>query len=149
MMTMLATHGRNPGDAFKRQEANWRRAYAETGSLRERFPGIEQLVAEIAFIDSKSMGTYSAQMHWYAGAAKAFFAFPCPRTLCLDGGFTLDTVVENMIAAGQDEATGSVECAGWIDPSRSQHAHCQLRLSYRINIRYEELERVSRRRARG
>jgi hypothetical protein len=136
-MMLIRNHRQHPGDSFKRQEASWRRAYAEAFSVRDRFPGVEQIVADMTFIDVKETGHYSAQMRSFSASAKAFFAIACPRALCLEGGFNLDTVVTTMIAAQQSTAAGTLECAGWTEPSRSQHAHCLLQLSYRIHVTYD------------
>lgn len=130
------------GDSFRRQEESWRRAYAEANSLRERFPEIEQVIADMRFTDSKAMGVYSAQRRSFSASAKAFFSIPCPRALCLEGGFHLDTVVAQMIAGGLTTAEGTLECAGWIDASRTQHARCLLRLSYQIEVEYHAPEPV-------
>jgi len=138
-MILLTAHKRNPGDSFKRQEESWRRAYMQAPSLRDRFPGIQQLVAEMNFMDMSGMGRYSAQMRSFSPAAKAFFAIPCPRTLCLDGGFDLDAVIGRLIAARKTAVAGTLECAGWIGPSRSGHANCRLRLSYEIRAEYSAL----------
>jgi hypothetical protein len=138
-MILLRHRKQNPGDSFRRQDESWRRAYAGAHSLRERFPGVEQLVAEMSFVDMKELGIYSAQMRSLSPSAKAFFAVACPRTLCLEGGFDLDAVVAKMIAGGKTSATGTLQCAGWIEPSRAQHARCLLRLSYRIRVAYLDL----------
>ena len=79
-MILLSTHKRHPGDSFKRQEEAFRRAYAHAFSLKDRFPSVQQLVAEMAFIDVQDIGRYSAQLRSFSSAAKAFFTIPCPRT---------------------------------------------------------------------
>src|SRR5262245_40894343 len=134
-MILLTSHSVNGGDSFKRQQESWRHAYAQAPSLRDRFPGIEQLVAELSFIDTKRMGHYSAQMRSYSPAAKAFFAIPCPRTLCLDGGFDFDAIVEDLITSRRSAVAGTLECAGWIVPSREERANCCLQLSYAIRAK--------------
>ena len=131
-MIQLTRNKRNPGDAFKRQDESWRRAYAQAPSLGERFPGVLQLVTEISFIDARGLGRYSAQTRTLSPSAKALFALPCPRTLCLDGGFDLDAVVARLIAAGEIAAAGTLECGGRIGPGHS----CLLRLDYSILIEY-------------
>jgi hypothetical protein len=137
-MILLQHRKQAPGDAFKRQEVSWRRAYADAHSLRERFPAVEQLVAEMTFADAKALGIYSAQMRSFCPSAKAFFAIACPRTLCLEGGFDLDALIVKLIDARKTSASGTLQCAGWIEPSRSQHARCLLRLSYQIRVEYLE-----------
>ena len=61
-MILLTSHRGNGGDSFKRQQESWRLAYTRAPSLRDRFPGVEQLVAELTFIDTKGMGRYSARI---------------------------------------------------------------------------------------
>jgi hypothetical protein len=140
---MILLRNRNispkPGDAFRRQEQSLRHAYAHAQSVRERFPGVEQIVVHMTFVDPKSMGVYSAQMRSFGASAKAFFELGCPRTLCLEGGFSLDRTVAEMVAAGQVEAAGTLQCSGWLDSSRSQHACCLLQLGYRVEVVYDQL----------
>jgi hypothetical protein len=125
------------GDSFKRQQETWRRAYAAASSLRERFPQLERLVVDMAFTDVKEMGRYSAQMRSFSASAKAFFAFACPRTLCLDGGFDLDSIVLDLLGTGDTASIGVLECRGWVDPTRPDHARCLLRMHYRLQVVYE------------
>jgi hypothetical protein len=132
-----STTNQRPGDAFRRQQETWRRAYTEAGSLRERFPAVEQVIVEMTFTDVRKMGVYSAQMRSFSSAAKAFFSIPCPRTLCLDGGFDLDSLIVALLETRRGSAAGTLECAGWVDPARSEHAHCLLQLNYRIEVHYD------------
>jgi len=135
----LSHHNPNAklGDSFKRQQEAWRRAYAEALSLRERFPQVEQLVVNMTFTDVKAMGRYSEQMRSMGASAKAFFAIACPRTLCLDGGFDLDAIVLGLLAGGETASMGTLQCCGWVDPTRAEHSRCQLQMHYRIEISYE------------
>jgi len=126
-----------PGEAFRRQQETWRRAYAEAYSLRERFPTVEQLVVDMTFTDVKQLGRYSAQMRSYSPSAKAFFAIACPRTLCLEGGFDLDAIVLDLLGAGDTMSMGTLECRGWVDPTRPAHARCVLQMHYRVQVRYD------------
>jgi hypothetical protein len=125
-----------PGESFRHQQAMWRRAYTEAYLVRDRFPHLEQLVLDVAFTDRTRIGTYSAQMHSFCAGAKAFFAVACPRTLCLDGGFDLDSVVATMLEAGATSSIGLLECAGWVKPVGSEAACCALLIHYRLQARY-------------
>jgi hypothetical protein len=129
-----------PGDSFKRQRETWRRAYAEACSLRERFPQVELVVVDMAFTDVKQMGRYSAQMRSFSASAKAFFAIAGPRTLCLDGGFDLDPIVLDLLGTGDTTTTGTLECRGWVDPTRPEHARCLLQMHYRLRVFYDAPE---------
>jgi hypothetical protein len=138
------------GDSFKRQQETWRRAYAAASNLRERFPQVERLVVDMAFTDVRQTGRYSAQMRSFSPSAKAFFAIACPRTLCLDGGFDLDSIVLDLLGSGQTASTGILECRGWVDPTRPEHARCLLRMHYRIQVVYDAPEsRLSEGRTRA
>jgi hypothetical protein len=104
--------------------------------MRERFVQVEQLVVDITFTDLKGTGHYSAQVRSLSRSAKAFFAFACPRTLCLAGGFDLDSIIRAMLDAERATAVGTLQCHGWVDPSRAEHARCLLQLHYRLQARY-------------
>jgi hypothetical protein len=137
MLLRYKDTSKKQGDSFRQQQENWRRAYAEAVSLRERFPRVEQLVLEMAFTDLQAFGTYSAQMRSFSPPAKAFFAIACPRTLCLDGGFDLDAIVRTMLARGATTSAGTLECQGRITSARPEHARCLLQLHYRFEVLYD------------
>jgi hypothetical protein len=124
-------------DAFKRQREARRRAYAEAGCLRERFPDVEQVILEITFTDRRGIGTYSSQLHTFSPSAKAFFEVACPRTLCIDGGFDLANIILGMLARDGSTSTGTLECNGWLDPAHTETAHCILQMHYRLEARYK------------
>jgi hypothetical protein len=123
-------------DSFRQQRETWRRAYAEAHSVRERFPEVEQLVLDMAFTDLKGIGRYSPQMRSFSASAKAFFAIACPRTLCLDGGFDLDSTILAMLASDRIMSIGTLECRGWVDPARPENARCLLQMRYQLQARY-------------
>ena len=133
----LRRDGRPAGDSFKQQHETWRRAYAEATQLHERFPDVEQVVLDLSFTDLSKIGTYSSQLRTISAPAKAFFAVACPRTLCLDGGFDLDDIVSAMLRAGAATSTGTLECGGWVDPSRTDHTRCRLQMQFLVQVRYE------------
>jgi hypothetical protein len=135
----------NTKDSFRRQLETWRRAYAEACTLRERFPKVEELVLDMVFVDSKEIGTYSPQMRSFSASAKAFFAIACPRTLCLEGGFDLNSIVGGALRGRAGRSVGSLECQGWIDPTHGENARCLLRLHYRVQVRFGSPPRASRR----
>ena len=105
--------------------------------MRERFPKLEHLVLDMTFTDLTGFGTYSPQKRTLSASAKAFFAFPCPRTLCLDGGFDLDSIILAMLDADRLTSTGMLRCHGWVDPRRTENARCLLQLRYRLQARYD------------
>ncbi|MCC7546288.1 MAG: hypothetical protein IT532_00835 [Burkholderiales bacterium] len=127
--------GRNT-DTFKRQSEQWRHAYAQAGTMGELFPKVEELLIASTFVDPISLGHYSPRQHIIFPAAKAFFAFACPRTLCLHGGFRLEEVVIKALKAGKVSASGTLECPGHMEPPESQPVPCSLRMDYRIDVRY-------------
>lgn len=130
-------------DSFRQQRETWRRAYADAPTVRERFPKVEQLVLDIGFVDPKHIGIYSAQMRGFSASAKAFFAIACPRTLCLDGGFDLDSVVAKMLCGRATTSIGSLECQGWICPTHADSARCRLQITYRLHVHFDAPTRVS------
>ena len=127
-------------DSFEQQRDTWRRAYAEAPSVRERFPQLERLTIDIRFCDVKRLGTYSPQMRGFGASAKAFFAFECPRTLCLQGGFDLDPIVQGLFTSNQAKSSGKLQCQGRLHSPHNDNAHCRLELHYAIHLVYEVSE---------
>jgi len=117
-----------------------RRAYAQALSVRERFPRLERLTIDMAFRDVKLLKTYSPQMRSFGAAAKAFFAFGCPRTLCLQGGFDLDPIIQRLFESDRAKSSGTLQCQGWLHASRSDNTRCRLELNYAVQLAYEDSE---------
>jgi len=137
-MMLGAYDGRNgkPVDAFRRQHEAWRRSYASASRVDERFPNVELLVIDLVFTDARRIGRYSPQMRSFSGSAKGFFAIACPRTLCLDGGFDLDPILLAMLGTEGTMLRGTLECRGWVDPTRAENTRCLLRMHYRLGAHY-------------
>ncbi len=145
----MSKESRPQEGSFEQQRETWRRAYAEAPSVRERFPKLERLTIDMTFCDVKRLGTYSPQMRGFGASAKAFFAFGCPRTLCLQGGFDLDPIIQSLFETHQAKSSGTLQCQGWLRQSHNDNTHCRLELRYSIHLQYEvsESTRVSRPRA--
>ena|SRR5690348_14791161 len=141
--------GQQQNDSFAQQRETWRRAYAEARTVRERFPRIECLTVDMVFCDSKRIGTYSPQMRILGASARAFFWFACPRTLCLHGGFDLDSIIQGSFKTERVDATGILRCEGWLHPVHSENSRCGLELHYSVCLSYEVLKPTEpKRRAR-
>lgn len=125
-------------DSFKRQAETWRQAYAQSTVLRESFPQVESVVIDCTFVDPISMGTYSHRAQSFYPGAKAFFAFPCPRTLCLHGGFSLEDTVTKVLASGKTRAHGAVVCNGQMQAVDAQPVPCALQMNFTVDVRYVE-----------
>ena len=133
----MSSNNKKQGDSFGQQHDEWLRAYTLAPRLRERFPNVEQLVIELTFADTTGTGKYSGQMHSFGSAAKAFFAFACPRTLCLHGGFDLDAIVLLLFNKHRGNSTGILKCHGWLHPDHSNNAQCPVQMSYRLEALYQ------------
>jgi hypothetical protein len=143
----MAVENKKQENSFRQQRERWLRAYAEAQSMRERLPQVEELVLSITFTDARGMGRYSPQMRSLSAGAKAFLAIPCPRTLCLDGGFDFDSIILGMLGAHQTALAGTLTCHGWVDPGRAENARCHLEVRYEFQARYDPSQ-VSRSRRR-
>jgi len=137
-------------DSFAEQRETWRRGYAEACAVRERFPSLEHLRVDMVFHDAKRMGTYSPQMRMVGPSARAFFFFACPRTLCLNGGFDLDSIIQASFTMTRVDITGILRCEGRLQPVHSEASRCDLELHYSVHLLYQVLEPTEpKRRARA
>lgn len=123
--------------AYKQQRENRWRAYSHTPCLREKLPGVEQLVVRLTFTDPKSATRHSPQTHTYLPAARAFFAVPCPSSMCLHGGFDLSDAIARMLAKGAAQVTGTATCPGWRGPNRSEADRCLIEMRYTLDVSYK------------
>ena len=125
-----------PDGKYRRQRDDWRQAYHEATSIRERFPKVEELVVRVTFTDTRSFGMYSALMHSFSPSAKAFLAVACPRTLCLDGGFDLDAIIVKLLRSARQVATGTLDCVGHVQRRPPEDGKCLLHMRYDVHVRY-------------
>ncbi|HZP85740.1 MAG TPA: hypothetical protein VFB54_02905 [Burkholderiales bacterium] len=107
--------------------------------LKDRYPQIEQLIVEMQFIDPLALGTYSPTLHSFGPPAKAFLGVPCPRTLCLEGGFEIEPIVLRLLRSGGTCASGTIVCCGTIKQLEIGPTQCQLQMNYRVEVRYERV----------
>jgi len=133
----MSRDSKKQDNSFGQQREEWRRAYAAALSVRERFPRVEQLVLDMAFSDPKAIGRYSAQMRSFSAPAKAFFAFACPRTLCVHGGFDLDPLIVTLLNSHRTSVSGILKCHGWVHPEHTESARCLLQMHYQLQAVYE------------
>lgn len=122
--------------AYRQQQDSRRRAYLGARSLRDELPRIERLVLQMTFVDPRGAAQHSPQMHTFSPGAKAFFAVPCPCSLCLDGGFDLRPAVARMLAEGAEDSTGRMTCPGWQSPGRGEKDRCRIEMRYRLSACY-------------
>ena len=122
--------------AYRQQQDSRRRAYMSARSLHEELPRIERLVLQMSFSDPRGTAKHSPQMHTFSPGAKAFFAVPCPCSLCLDGGFDLGQAVARVLAAGAEASTGRLICQGWQGPQRTDKDRCGIEMRYRLSACY-------------
>ncbi len=123
-------------DSFKRQHEMWRQAYAHSLNLGVLYPHVEEVLVDLTFEDPNKLGTYSARRYSFYPSAKAFFGIPCPRTLCLEGGFRLEDVVTRLLKSRRKRLSGKIECTGHLEPIDSQPVPCGLHMAYEIEVRY-------------
>lgn len=134
----MPKENRDRDNSFEQQRELLRRGYAGAQSVRERFPSLESLSIDMLFIDPAGLEKYSPQKRVFSAGAKAFFAFPCPRTLCLHGGFDLDPIIRTLHGGDGATLSGILQCNGTVQPLREQAARCLLRLEYTIQVQYEK-----------
>jgi hypothetical protein len=124
------------GDSFKRQEESWRRAYAVAGSLRERFPQIDQVVVDMVFEDVKK----AARTHTDAqllGFRKGLFAFPCCPGRFVSMAATTSIPDRRAACGGRYQRHGDHGAPSALGATRSEDTRCLLRMHYRIQIHYK------------
>ena len=140
----MATQNWEPGmterhlDRYRQEQADRRRAYLDTRTLREEFPRIERLILQLTFVDPSGMSSYSPQLHTFAPAATAFFDIPCPSSVCMGGGFALGSVVWNLSTRAGQEVTGRLECQGRDSTDERDPHYCLVGLNYRLTVSYAE-----------
>ncbi len=64
--------------------------------------------------------------------ARALFKFKCKNVDCVDGGFDLQTVVDEMVHQGKPEIAGRRVCQGWESAALVNQRRCLYELNFKI-----------------
>lgn len=105
---------------------------AQAPPLRDAFPQVGQLRAELTFSDPRAQSP-SPQVHTLYPAAPAFFRFPCPCADC-DGDFDLTAAVKSLLNGAttrQRAVSGQVVCDGARFRGPADTA-CSMQLAFRL-----------------
>jgi len=67
----------------------------------------------------------------------AFFMFKCPYYECIDGGYDLSSIIQDMVRKSDKSRNGMEICGGWQDEERINKYHCLRNMKYHIDIKYK------------
>lgn len=113
-----------------------RRDRTAAQALSSAFPSVQRLRFDMQF-EGTAADTPTPQSHVLYPPARAFFAFPCPRTNC-DGQFDLTAAVNTALTDRSPGAEGILQCSGARIVDRASRQPCLLCLQYRITATYTQ-----------
>ncbi len=98
--------------------------------ILNKYPAVDsiQIVHPLGYDSEKSL---------FAEEDKAYFKFHCLNRECIDGGFDLAPVIDDMVQKRQDKDSTKVRCWGWQDKERINKFHCLIEQDYSIAINYK------------
>jgi hypothetical protein len=108
------------------------------GYVKDRFPDITSIQIRRTFVDFDTDKHFTKEPEiWNIPLTMhALFQVECPMYECVDGGFDLTGIVEEMIKNKVVHQDGSVTCPGWQDQERIGQHRCMTKLLYEIDIQY-------------
>jgi len=123
-------------DPYELQRQRRADCYRTSAPIAERFPSVQSLMITATFKEPDWGQDPPPRVLDYNDGSKAHFEIECPHRECLDGGFDLSSLVNDMIQKHQSKAVGKVVCQGWQDRERMNKHRCFSELSYSIEVLY-------------
>jgi hypothetical protein len=108
------------------------------GYVKDRFPNVKTIKIKKVFVDFDDNREFTKEpVVWNIPLDRhAIFDIECPMWECVDGGFDLTDVINNMVKDHKTTEEGVQRCEGWQDPERVGQHHCYTKLEYKIDIEY-------------
>jgi len=104
------------------------------GLVSDRFPDISGIVISMKYYRELSNQVLMVRTVNFFPTSYAFFNMECMTKGCVNGGFDLSPVIDNMIKNHKKSEKGKMVCNGENDKLASNHAS----VSYEIKIEYNK-----------
>jgi hypothetical protein len=125
-------------DPSERQRELRDRHHRNAQLLEAEHPAVEEIRVDLEFTDPSGFRQPLRQpTRLFTSRERAFFEFECPDRECISGGFNLSSTVRDAVNSRLPDATGQVDCQGWLDRERIRKHRCFLRCKFQINITYK------------
>lgn len=123
---------RKPHVIASQQRDERHQSYLAAPVLAEKYPGIREVGVEMRFTDPEGRLTPSPQRRTYLADMRAYFDFLCPLKDCEDGGFALNTAIQQSLSKSGAGRTGKLSCQGRRSRGSEKGRACELELEYKV-----------------
>lgn len=103
------------------------------GLVSEHYPQVSGMVIHMTYYQKASNPVLMLRTVNFFPTSYAYFHMACMIKGCVDGGFDLTSIVDNLIRNHKRSAKGKMVCSGEGDSLSPDHAH----ISYEIRIHYK------------
>jgi len=104
------------------------------GLVSERFPDVSGMVIYMTYYREVTSQVLMLRTVNFYPSSYAFFNMECMTKGCINGGFDLSPVIDNMIKNHKKSEKGKMVCNGENDKLAPHHAS----VSYKISIKYNK-----------
>jgi hypothetical protein len=109
--------------------------------IRDAYPGVRSLTISLTSASPDRDFITLNQSRRFGPEARAWFAFKCKNSDCQHGGFSLNRVIDEMIAAKVGHYSSREVCDGTENTHGARGVHgrlCMYELNYDIHVEYRE-----------
>lgn len=151
----MEQEGRNKASKLSRK-TNY--LFSNKVSFTEAFPEIENIFIEVKEFESsmrkpekddeweRAMGSYSSypRVHRYSKNHFPGEIINCSNALCFKGGFSIGSIVRNMISKKDAFKDGKEHCQGYegSPKGKRKYRNCSHQFEYKVTIKYFSSEAI-------
>jgi hypothetical protein len=103
------------------------------GLVSEHYPKVSGMVIHMTYYQKALNPVLMLRTVNFFPTSYAYFNMECMIKGCVDGGFDLTSIIDNLIKNHKKSAKGKMVCCGENDSLSPDHAH----ISYEISIKYK------------
>lgn len=106
------------------------------GLISEQYPAVSGIVINMTYFQKASNPILMIRTVNFFPHSYAYFNMECMIKGCVDGGFDLTSIVDNMVKSHKKSRKGKMLCCGKNDNLSPDHAY----ISYEIRIQYRKFQ---------
>lgn len=104
-----------------------------SGMISDHYPEVSGIVIHMTYYQKASNPILMIRTVNFFPTSYAYFNMECMIKGCVEGGFNLTSIIDNMVRNHKKSGKGNMVCCGESDFLSPDHA----RISYEISIQYK------------
>ncbi len=106
------------------------------GLISEQYPAVSGIVIHMTYFQKASNPILMIRTVNFFPNSYAYFNMECMIKECVDGGFDLTSIVDNMVKNHKKSSKGKMHCCGKNSNLSPDHAY----ISFEISIQYTKVQ---------